>query len=119
MKQHEKVVAVYCRTARPDDYAISEQKDRLTRLANAKGYDNIKYYQDNGYSGLNFERPAFLQMCEDIKAGNIQCLLVYDISRIGRNFRPVSKWLNEILLAGVTVISLDNDLNPYYLKNIY
>ena len=39
MKQHEKVAAVYCRTAQPDDFAILGQKDRLARLANAKGYD--------------------------------------------------------------------------------
>ncbi len=118
MKQHEKVAAVYCRTAQPDDFAILGQKDRLARLANAKGYDNIKYYQDNGYSGLNFERPAFLEMCEDIQAENIQCILVYDISRIGRNSPSVFKWLNEIRLSGITVISLDNELNPYYLINI-
>ena len=118
MKQHEKAAAVYCRTAQPNDFAIFAQKHRLTRLANAKGYDNIKYYQDNGYSGLNLERSAFLQMCEDIQAENIQCLLVYGISRIGRNSRSVSKWLNEILLTGVTVISLDEELNPYYLIKI-
>jgi len=118
MKQHEKVAAVYCRTAQPDDFAIFEQKDRLTRLANAKGYDSIKYYQDNGYSGLNFERPAFLQMCEDIQAGNIQCILVYGISRIGRDFLSVNKWLAELRLTGTTVIALDEELNPYYLLNI-
>ena len=115
MKQHERLAAVYCRTAHLDDFAILQQKDRLTRLANAKGYDNIKYYLDNGYSGLNFDRPAFLQMCEDIRAGNIQCVLVYGISRIGRNNRTVSNWLNEIRLTRVTVISLDNELKPYYL----
>ncbi len=118
MKQHKKVAAIYCRTAHPDDFSIFEQRDRLTRLAIAKGHDNIGYYQDNGYSGLNFERPTFLQMCEDIQAGNIQCILVFGISRFGRDFLSVSKWLAELRLIGTTVISLDEELNPYYLLNI-
>ena len=118
MKQHEKLVAIYCRTAHPDDFSIFEQRDRLTRLANARGYDNLVYYQDNGYSGLNFERPAFLQMSEDIQVGSIQCILVYGISRIGRDFLSVNKWLAELRLTGTTVIALDEKLNPYYLINI-
>jgi DNA invertase Pin-like site-specific DNA recombinase len=119
MKQHEKVAAIYCRTAYPDDFSIFEQRDRLTRLANAKGYDNIGYYQDNGYSGLNFERPAFLQMCEDIQAGNIQCILVFGISRIGRDFLSVSKWLAELWLTGIAVIALDEELTPYCILDIF
>lgn len=106
MKQHEKFTAVYCRTARPDDFSILTQKDLFTQLANDRGYGNLKYYQDNGYSGLSFERPAFLQMCKDIQDGNIQRILIVGISRIGRNCRSMSRWLNEIALAGVSLISL-------------
>lgn len=118
MKQHEKVAAVYCRTAHRDDFSIFSQRDLLTRLANDKGYDNIGYYQDNGYSGLTFERPAFLQMCEDIQAGNIQCVLVLGISRIGRDLLSVSQWLTELWLSGITVIALDEELTPYCVLSI-
>lgn len=119
MKQHEKVAAVYCRTAHRDVLSIFRQRDRLTRLANDKGYDNIGYYLDNGYSGLNFERPAFLQMCEDIQAGNIRCILVLEIWRIGRDFLSVRQWLNELWLTGITVITLDEELTPYCVLNIF
>ncbi len=97
----------------------SQRKNRLTRLAIAKGYDNIGYYQDNGHSGLNFERPAFLQTCEDIQTGNIQCVLVFGISRIGRYLLSVSQWLTELWLSGITVIALDEELTPYCVLSIF
>lgn len=117
MKQHERLAAVYCRTAHPDDFSILVQKDRLIQLANTRSYDNLEYYQDNGYSDLSFERPAFLQMCEDIQIGKIQYVLVVDTSRIGRNGRSVSKWLNEMRLTGVFIIPLDDEPYPDFLIN--
>lgn len=119
MKQHERLTAIYCRTAQPDDLAIFAQRDRLTRLANARGYDNLVYYQDNGYSGLNYERPAFSEMQKDIQAGDIHCVLVVSISRIGRNSPSASNWLNELRLAGIVVITPDDEPYPNALLNIF
>lgn len=109
MKQHERLMAIYCRTAQPDDLSIFAQRDRLTRLANARGFDNLVYYQDNGYSGLDYERPAFSEMQKEIQAGNINCVLVVGISRIGRNNQSVSNWLIEMHLAGIVVITPDDE----------
>ncbi|WP_330393865.1 DUF6273 domain-containing protein [Anaerocolumna xylanovorans] len=57
-------------------------------MANASGYDNLKYYQDNGYNGLNFERPAYLQMCA------LQSFNATDKSRIIPviNKNPDNQW---------------------------
>lgn len=118
MKQHKKFTAVYCRTAQPNDFSILTQKDMLTQLANANGYDNLKYYQDNGYSGLSFERPAFLQLCKDIQDGNVQRILIVGISRIGRDCRSVSRWLNEIALAEVSLVSLKDQPYSEFLTRI-
>ncbi len=46
----------------------------------------IKTYIDNGKTGTNFERPAFQEMLRDIEAGKIQCVIVKDLSRLGRNY---------------------------------
>lgn len=119
MKQHKKFTTVYCRTAQPDDFSILTQKYLLTQLANFNGYDNLKYYQDNGYSGLSFERPAFLQMCKDIKDGNVQRILIVNVSRIGRDCLSVRKWLNNIALAGVSLISLKNQPDSELLTRMY
>ena len=114
MKQHKKTVAVDCRVGRSDDLALFIQKDQLTRLANARGYDNLVYYQDNGYSGLDFDRPAFSAMQKDIKAENINRVLVVDISRIGRNTQLVFDWLYKMNLAKIAVDTLDDRfyMNP-------
>ncbi len=46
----------------------------------------VKTYIDNGKTGTNFERPAFQEMLRDIEAGKIQCVMVKDLSRLGRNY---------------------------------
>ncbi len=46
----------------------------------------VKTYIDNGKTGTNFERPAFQEMLQDIEAGKIQCVIVKDLSRLGRNY---------------------------------
>ena len=46
----------------------------------------VKTYIDNGKTGTNFERPAFQEMLQDIEAGKIQCVIVKNLSRLGRNY---------------------------------
>lgn len=51
---------------------------------------------DDGFSGVNFERPAFKQMLEDVKAGKINCIIVKDLSRFGRNYIEVGRFIQKI-----------------------
>lgn len=53
-------------------------------------------YADDGYTGTNFERPGFTQMMEDIKSGKINCIIVKDLSRLGRNYIEMGKYLEQI-----------------------
>ena len=66
-------------------------------------------YEDNGYSGTNFERPAFRRMMTDVHSGQVQCIVVKDFSRFGRNFLQTGYFL-EILLPklGVRFISIND-----------
>ena len=88
-------------------------------MANTRGYDNLVYYQDNGYSGLSFVRPAFSKMQRAIQAGNINCILVVGISRIGRKNQSVRNWLIKMHLAGIAVIMPDDEAYANVLLKIF
>ena len=53
-------------------------------------------YKDSDYSGTNFDRPGFTQMMEDIKHGKINCVIVKDLSRLGRNYVETSNYIERL-----------------------
>ncbi len=86
---NEKVSAIYARISddekkRGSYDSISNQINILKELAVKKGLSNIQIYRDDGKTGGNFDRPAFNQMIADIEIGKINCILVKDLSRFGR-----------------------------------
>jgi len=109
-------VALYCRVACADDNAIALQELMLQSFAQEQGYGNIGVYSDNGYSGLNFIRPAFMQMETDIQAGLIDMVLVKDLSRISRNTFDAYDWIVKIQSCGVSVKTLyEDDVNMPFI----
>jgi DNA invertase Pin-like site-specific DNA recombinase/predicted RNA-binding Zn-ribbon protein involved in translation (DUF1610 family) len=69
-----------------DSNSIVNQKKYLESYAEQRGYTNIQHYTDDGWSGGNFERPAWKQLVADIEAGKVAHVLVKDMSRIGRDY---------------------------------
>ena len=66
-------------------------------------------YKDDGYTGLNFNRPAFRDMIEDAKKGYIGTIVVKDLSRFGRDYIGVGDYLEQILPSlGVRLIAINN-----------
>lgn len=87
----EKITALYERLSRDDDLtgdsnSILNQKRYLESYAAQRGYTNIVHYTDDGWSGGNFDRPAWKRLVADIEAGKVAHLLCKDLSRIGRNY---------------------------------
>ena len=67
----------------------------------------VKEYADDGYSGVNFERPGFKQMMEDIKAKKIDCVICKDLSRFARNYIDAGRYLEKIFpFLGVRFIAI-------------
>lgn len=67
---------------------------------------------DDGYSGVLFDRPAFQEMMEDIKAGKINCVIVKDLSRLGREYIDTGRYLQQIFPAyGVRFISINDNID--------
>ena len=92
MKQtEEKITALYERLSRDDDNAgdsnsIVNQKKYLESYARQRGYTNCHHYTDDGWSGGNFDRPAWKQLVADIEAGKVAHVIVKDMSRAGRDY---------------------------------
>ena len=92
VKQAEsKITALYERLSRDDDNAgdsnsIVNQKKYLESYAQQRGYTNCRHYTDDGWSGGNFERPAWKQLIADIEAGKVAHVIVKDMSRAGRDY---------------------------------
>ena len=79
--------------------------------------DIIAEFVDDGHSGASFERPDFQKMMEAIKAGRINCVIVKDLSRFGRNFTEAGKYLEQIFpFLGVRIVSVNDRLDSMSQK---
>ena len=86
-----RITALYERLSCDDDLngdsnSIINQKRYLEDFAEKQGFLNCVHYTDDGYTGGNFNRPAWKQMIEDITAGKVAIVLAKDLSRIGRDY---------------------------------
>ncbi len=101
MSDTNKITALYCRLSHEDELAgesnsISNQKDILRKYADEHGFFNTEFYIDDGFSGVDFERPAFKRMLEDVGNGKIETVITKDLSRFGRNHLYVGLYTEEI-----------------------
>lgn len=72
----------------------------------------VKEYPDDGYSGVNFDRPAFQEMMEDVKNHRINCIIVKDLSRFGRNYIETGKYLEQVFpFLGVRFIAINDNVD--------
>ena len=70
----------------------------------------VERYADNGYTGMNYNRPAFRQMMADVRSGKINCIIIKDISRLGRHFVETSELVEQIFPAmSVRLISVNDN----------
>ena len=56
----------------------------------------VDTYSDNGYTGMNYNRPDFKRLMQDVRSGRINCIIVKDISRFGRHFLQTSEFVERI-----------------------
>lgn len=86
----QQYTALYCRLSSDDDLegdsnSIKNQKLLLSEYAKENKFRNIRFYIDDGFSGSNFERPAFKRLLNDVENGEISTVIVKDMSRFGRD----------------------------------
>lgn len=117
-------VAIYIRLSREDgdkeeSDSVGNQRKLLTEYV-AKNEDFIVYdiYIDDGYSGTNFNRPGFQRMIADIEDGKVNCVVVKDLSRFGRDYIDTGRYLERYFPElGVRFISVTDSIDS--MKQTY
>lgn len=99
-RQSDKITALYCRLSRDDELqgesnSITNQKSIVEKYAKENGFKNTKFFVDDGYSGVSFTRPAFMELMELAEAEMVETIIVKDHSRLGRNRLVVGQLLEE------------------------
>ncbi|MBQ3413991.1 MAG: recombinase family protein [Clostridia bacterium] len=117
-------VALYIRLSQEDNdtgidkqesNSITSQKALLNEFTQEHD-DLIVYdtYVDDGYTGTNFNRPGFQRLLEDMRKGNINCVLVKDLSRLGRNYIEVGNYIEQIFpLFNVRFIAINDSVDSF------
>ena len=110
--------ALYIRLSREDgdkaeSNSITSQREILKEYLklhpDIEAYD---FYVDDGWSGTNFDRPAFKRMMEDIYSGHLNCVIVKDLSRFGRNYTDAGHYLDNVFVRWqIRFIALNNALD--------
>ena len=125
--------ALYCSLSQDDGIegdsnSIQNQKAILQKFAEDHHFPSPCFYVDDGFSGGNFQRPAFQQMISDMENGEIGIIVTKDLSRLGRNQLHTGLYIEERFpMFGVRCITINdnvdtdssesNDLMPF--KNLF
>lgn len=117
-------VAAYIRLSVEDDNKKTNNESLATQEALVKQYISkqmdmnlVGVYSDNGFTGTNFHRPDFERLMEEVRKRNIDCIVVKDLSRFGREYIETGYYLEKIFpFLGVRFISIlenyDTAVNP-------
>ena len=132
--REERIAALYERLSRDDELqgesnSISNQKRMLEDFALKNHLPHPTHFTDDGISGTRFDRPGFTAMMDEVESGNVACIVVKDMSRLGRDYLKVGQVMEllrqkEVRLVaindGVDTIRGDDDFTPFrnIMKNI-
>jgi len=96
---------------RGESNSITNQRELIeVYLKTRPDLMQVEEYVDDGYSGANFERPAFKRMMDDVQSGRINCIIVKDLSRLGRNYIEMGKMLERVFpTLGVRFIAITDN----------
>ena len=80
--------------------------------AHRNGFGNIRHFTDDGFSGVNFNRPSFQALIKEVEAGNVATIIVKDMSRLGRNYLQVG-FYTEVLFPqkDVRFLAINNSID--------
>jgi len=112
-----KITALYSRLSRDDELAgesnsITTQKRMLEEQAAKLGFSNVRHFSDDGFTGVNFDRPAWKELVAEIEMGNVAHVIAKDLSRVGRDYLQTG-FYTEVFFRekGVRFIAIANNID--------
>lgn len=133
-------VGIYCRLSKDDELdgesaSVSNQRELLENHCKSQGWTVVQVFQDDGYTGLNINRPGLQSLLQAVEKGMINLVITKDLSRLGRNYLETGHLTEDFFPRhGVRYIALNdnidtnrdmndiapfkNILNEYYSKDI-
>lgn len=114
---------IYCRLSKDDDLqgesaSIGNQRELLTSVCKAQGWEIVQVYQDDGFTGLNMDRPGLKMLLADAEKGLINLVITKDLSRLGRNYIETGRLMEyEFPRMGVRYIALNDNIDTMTESN--
>ena len=113
-------VALYIRLSKEDgdkgeSYSVTSQREILMEyLKSHSEFELYDTYVDDGWSGTSFDRPDFKRMMDDVYEGKVNCVIVKDLSRFGRNYADAGNYIDNIFVRlKVRFIALNNGVDSF------
>jgi DNA invertase Pin-like site-specific DNA recombinase len=111
-----KITPLYERLSRDDELqgesnSISTQKRLLEEYAQNNGLPNPTHFTDDGISGTRFDRPGFMAMMEEVEAGRVDCIVIKDMSRLGRDYLKVGQIMEMLRQRGIRLIAVNDGID--------
>lgn len=123
--------AIYCRLSKDDELdgesaSIANQRSMLEDYCKRQGWEVVAVYQDDGYTGLNMERPDMQKMLKAVEKKQINLIVTKDLSRLGRNYLQTGHLIEDFfprngvryiaMNDGIDTMKDNNDIAPF--KNL-
>ena len=111
------ITALYCRLSQEDErlgesLSIENQRLMLKKYAEEHRFPNIQFYVDDGFSGADFNRPAFKRMMYEVECGKVGIVIVKDQSRLGREYSYMGRLQDFIFPAyDFRFIAINDDVD--------
>jgi len=93
------------------DNSIKNQKQRIIDFCKRMDYDLVEIYEDKGISGLKSNRDGLNQLLDRVKHRNIEGVIVYSLSRLGRKLQNVIEWVEILQKNNIEFVSIKENFN--------
>jgi len=115
-KNEHRYVALYERLSHDDEQqgesnSILNQKRILEDYALSHGMTLYRHFTDDGISGTRFDRPGFQAMIDEVRGGNIEAVIIKDMSRFGRDYLQVGTYMEVLRKNDTRLIALNDNVD--------